>query len=100
MPQIKNGHNFGPYSLTERGGGMCPRKKRQDAVTVGHTNKKFFFGFFSISFRKEDGPLMLKKIFLILPPTPPPWGGVKVKKFRFLGFTKYPKVLQHRVIAR
>ena len=43
---------------------------------------------------------MLKKIFLILPPTPPPWGGVKVEKFRFLGFTKYPKALQHRVIAR
>ena len=80
---------------------MCPRKKRQDAVTVGHTNKKNFFSdFFSISFRKEDGPLMLKKFFFNFTPHPPPCGGVKVEKFRFLGFTKYLKVLQHRVIAR
>ena len=79
-------HNFGPYPLTERGGGKCPPKKF------------FFVIFFCIFFRKEDGWFAnAKKIFLILPP---PWGGVKVEKFRFLGFTKYPKVLQHCVIAR
>ena len=101
MPQIKKWAQFWPLPLTERGGGMCPRKKRQDEVTVGHTNKKkIFFGFVFYFFSERGWSVNAKKIFLNFTPTPPPWGGVKVEKFRFLGFTKYLKVLQHRVIAR
>ena len=62
--------------------------------------KKIFFWFILYFFSERGWSAHAKKNFLFnFIPHPPPWGGVKVEKFRFLKFAKYPKVLQHRAIA-